>query len=127
MKNKTKIKNHGFIALITAVIISAILLLLATHLSITGFYSRSNILDFELKEVSFSLAEACADVAMLKIIDNTYYSPTNEEVDIDGKKCSIESVIDNMIKTKADYKNYITHLEIEIEPSDMTIVRFEEK
>lgn len=126
MKNYNK-KNRGFVALITSVIISAVLLIVATNLSLTGFYARSNLLDFELKEMSYHLAEACIDTAILKIINNPNYNPTNESVDIDGNECVIESVIENTIKTKADYRNYITNIEVEINPSDMSITRFEEK
>ncbi|MBP9748215.1 MAG: hypothetical protein KBD17_01145 [Candidatus Pacebacteria bacterium] len=126
MKNYNK-KNRGFVALITSVIISTVLLMVATNLSLTGFYARSNLLDFELKEMSYHLAEACIDTAILKIINNPNYNPTNESVDINEYKCAIESITGNIIKTKADYRNYITNLEVEINPSDMSIVRFEEK
>lgn len=126
MKNYNK-KNRGFVALITSVIISTVLLMVATNLSLTGFYARSNLLDFELKEMSYHLAEACIDTAILKIINNPNYNPTNESVDINEYKCAIESITGNIIKTKADYRNYITNLEVEINPSDMSIVKFEEK
>ena len=126
MKNYNK-KNRGFVALITSVIISAVLLMVAINWSLTGFYARSNLLDFELKEMSYHLAEACVDTAILKIINNPNYNPANESVDINEYKCVIESITGNIIKTKADYRNYITNLEVEINPSDMSIVRFEEK
>lgn len=119
--------KQGFVALITSVVISAVLLLIATNLSLTGFYARSNLLDFELKEISFHLAEACVDTAILKIINNSAYSPADEIVTIEGNDCVIESVASNIIKTKADYRNYITNLEVEINPSDMSITRLEEK
>ncbi len=127
MKMKIKKQNKGFIALITSIIISAVLLLVATNLSLTGFYARSNILDFELKEISFNLAEACVDTAILKIINNSSYHPTNEIVGIENESCIIESITGNVIKTKADYRNYITNLEVEINLTDMSILRFEEK
>ncbi len=126
MITKTISKNQGFIALITAVIVSAILLLLATNLSLTGFYNRSNILDFELKEVSFNLAEACIDTAILNMINDSSYNPVNEIFGINGHDCIVESVNGNIIKTKADYRNYITHLEVEVDPSDMNVASFKE-
>ena len=46
-----KRRNKGFIALISAIVISVILLLIAANLSLTSFYGRSNILDSELKEI----------------------------------------------------------------------------
>lgn len=126
MKNYNK-KNRGFVALITSVIISAVLLMVAINLSLTGFYARSNLLDFELKETSYHLAEACIDTAILKLINNPNYNPTDESVNIDGNECAIESITSNVIKAKANYRNYITNLEVEINPSDMSIIRFEEK
>ena len=67
------------------------------------------------------------DTAILKIINNPAYSPANETINIEGNDCVIESITGNVIKTKANYKNYITHLEIELNLSDMSIIRFEEK
>ncbi|OGI94361.1 hypothetical protein A3A03_03420 [Candidatus Nomurabacteria bacterium RIFCSPLOWO2_01_FULL_40_18] len=121
--------NKGFMALISVVIISAILLLVAISLSNTSFYGRSNILDSELKEKSSALAEACVDVAILKLTDNSSYSPIDEFVNVGSEKCTIDSIsVGNpkIIKVMADYQHYITKLEIEID-SDLSIIRFEEK
>src|SRR3989344_8321294 len=75
--------NKGFVALISAIIISVILLLIATNLSLTGFYSRSNILDGELKEISSGYAEACVDTALLKLANDSGYTG-GDSVNVDG-------------------------------------------
>ena len=62
--------NTGFIALMSAIIISVILLLVTTTLSLNGFYSRSNILDSEMKEKSAWLANACLEKARLILATN---------------------------------------------------------
>ena len=64
-----KKRNKGFVALMSAIIISVILLLIITNLSLTAFYSRSDVLDSELKDRSSALAEACVDTAILKLVE----------------------------------------------------------
>lgn len=118
--------NSGFMALMSTIIISVILLLIATSLSLTSFYGRTNILDFELKEKSFALAEACADTAILRLAEDSSYGG-NETVNVVGAdKCQIESVVGGTINVKADYKNYITKLEIEINSTDLSIISWQE-
>ncbi len=125
-----KIKNNtGFIALVSAVIISVVLLLVATNLSITSFYSRSNILDSELKEKSLALAEACADTAILKLVNNPNYNPINESVVVGGDNCIIQSVAGTnpkIISVRTNYRNYITKLEISIDPATMMVIYWKE-
>ena len=118
-------QNSGFMALMSAIIISVVLLLLVTNLSLTGFYDRSNILDGELKERSSALAEACVDTAILKLANDPTYSPTNEDVFIGSDKCVINSISSGTIYVRADYKNYITKLEVDVD-SSLSVTRWEE-
>lgn len=134
MKNKNsktqKQNASGFMALMSAIIISVILLLIVTSLSSTSFYMQSNILDSELKERSSALAEACADSAILKLINDPSYNPSDESVTVGGDICVIKRIRDTegrkVIEVRADYRSYITNLEVEVD-SDMLITHFEEK
>lgn len=65
--------NNGFIALMSAVIISAVLLLVVISGGLTGFFSRSNVLDSELKSRSRAVADACLEQALLLIANNPAY------------------------------------------------------
>lgn len=56
---------RGFIALTSAVIIAATLLVVVVAGSIAGFYERAVLLDSELKERSAAAAQACAQKAFL--------------------------------------------------------------
>ena len=121
----TKI-NSGFAALMSTIIISATLLLIAVSLSNVSFYGRSNILDSELKERSFALAEGCVDAAILNLLQSVDYAG---DVAIGSDKCTIQSVSgsnEKTITTYADYRNYITKLEVKVD-SDMMSIHFEEK
>ena len=123
-------RNSGFVALISAIIISVILLLIATNLSLTGFYDRSNILDGELKERSSALAEACADTAILKLANNPGYTG-NEIITVSGSDtCNIQTINPNtdpiIIGTKAIFQNATTNLNIKVNKTDLSVVSWEE-
>src|ERR1035437_3862474 len=112
----TKRKNDsGFIALMSAIVMSAILLLIASTLSFTGFSGRLNILDSEYKEKSSALAEACMDTAILKIANNKDYiliAPNDHNILVGSDSCNIVSLSPNTprifpitIKTQALVNN----------------------
>ncbi len=95
MNNELRIMNYesGFIALVSTIIVASLLLTITVALNLTGFFGRYNILDTEMKETSLSLAEACADTAILKMQTDPSYSPTTPEVILVGSdQCSILSV-----------------------------------
>jgi len=123
-------KNSGFVALISVIIISAILLLIATSLSFSGFYARYNILDSEFKKRSSTIAEACVDVALLKLTTDTSYNPTNTIVAVGGDSCTIQSITtsgtNKTIYTRSSYKNYITNLKVVVNITNFSVVSWEE-
>ena len=93
IKLNNQITNQrGYIALMSAVVISALLIGLTFILSFTGFFARFNILDAEYKKISLGLAEACADSAVLKLAIDSTYNPVNEINDVAGRNCTIISV-----------------------------------
>lgn len=122
--------NSGFIALMSSIIISVILLLIATTFSFTGFSSRFNILDLEMKERSSALAEACVDTALLKLANNPNY-PGGETITVSGSDTctinTIDSIIDPIIiDTKAVFQQANTNLHIKVKKSDISVVSWEE-
>ena len=70
---KQKIKPKGFIALMSAILISNVLLIVAAAGSLKGFYTRADILDSEIKARSNAAADACADVALLSLVQDPNY------------------------------------------------------
>lgn len=96
MNQKTVISNQkteqGFIALISVVIISAVLVGLAFTVSASGFYARFDALNGEFKRVSLGLAESCQNVALLKFAQNYNYDPTTDpgyQVSLGGVPISV--------------------------------------
>ena len=54
--------NDGFIALITAILLSAALLILVVAVSLEGYFSRFTVLESEQKEISIYAAETCVQL-----------------------------------------------------------------
>src|SRR4051812_28055059 len=123
-------KQDGFVALISAIIISAVLLIISTSLSFSGFYGRYDILESELKNRSTNIAEACADMAMLKVTNDSSYNPNNEVIPIDNANCTIKSVTNNgaqiTILIQENYSNYYTNLRILVDSSTFSVISWQE-
>lgn len=68
------IPRRGFIALTSAIIIAAILLLVATTGGLTGIFARGDALDAELKARSVATADACVDQALLELASDPSYA-----------------------------------------------------
>ncbi len=116
--------NRGFIALMSVVIMSAIVLVMIFTLGASVFFSRFSVLDGENKRVSLALAEACTNTAMLKIAQDAAYtkSGTGECVSVSDtcgvsgatKTCRICHVSKTgsvyTIRTRAVYKGAYTNL-----------------
>ena len=94
MRKKLK-KQHnnqkGYIALISAVIISAILISLTVAASGNGFLLRFDVLNSEFKRVSLSLAESCVSAALLKIGQNYNYVG-GETLAVGSELCVIKPI-----------------------------------
>lgn len=73
-KKNNHLKNNGFIALISVIIISFVLLLVSTTLTLTGFSVRFDILNSEFKKVSENIADGCIESARLILAQNNDYT-----------------------------------------------------
>lgn len=113
--------QEGFIALISVIIIFAILLVLAALIAQSSFFTRFNVLDYENKKVSASLAEACVETALVNLAKDINYQPTNAAGDIvnvdSTKTCKIcnpiiDSGTDKVIVTRAFYNKAYTNLQV---------------
>ncbi len=68
-----RMQPRGFIALISALVISSVMLLIATSGSLAGFYTRSTSLSSEYKERSFFLADTCVNQTLLTLASTPTY------------------------------------------------------
>ena len=131
-------RQSGFIALTSAIIISALLLAITLTIIFSAYFARFNVLDSESKERSIGLAEACADTAVLDVIENTIPGsfPTSEinvGTAYPNDKCIIYDIVTDSpavgkttIKTQASPNKAFTNLQIVIDSNDFTVQSWEE-
>lgn len=87
-------QQHGFIALISVLIISSVLLASTLALAQFGIASRFFVLNLEQKAGSQKLAEACLELMRVKIYNNPSYTILGT-YDIGGGKCTVETINTN--------------------------------
>lgn len=86
-------KKRGFIALMSVIILSAVLLGMAATASMAGFFARFSALDREYKKSALGLADSCANVALLNLAQNYAYAPALPAiVQLDTGTCTIQSI-----------------------------------
>ena len=126
---KQKHKKKGFVALMSSIIISAMLLIIAVNTGFINFYNRTNILNSELKEISTSLADACLDIALLNLLQDSYYSG-NINVPVGENSCYIGPVTVNgaqkMFYTKGVFRGAHTNLKITLDGTNLKVIAIEE-
>ena len=129
---------RGFVALMSILIISAILLTLVYTLNASSFFARLDALGAENKRTSLGLAEACVNSAMLKVAQGT--TPSNLCVSLGGtcggtdpqKVCKIcsSSVSGGIatVRTRARYNGTFTNLEVKFTttPSNFVVTSWKE-
>lgn len=105
----------GYIAIISVIIISMVLLTTTITLSLTGFLNRFNILEGEAKEISVGLASACIESARIKIARDSGYSPPvgGELIAVGDNECTIVSVTGNgsVVRVRGEHKGATTNYE----------------
>lgn len=132
--NKGADKRSGFVALVSVLVIGVLLLAMTFSLSITGFYSRFNVLAVQYKERSLALAEECANIALMKLAADRAYAGDETAV-VGSLSCDIRSVTKTAteitVRTSASFpqalaEKAVTNLVIVAELSDLDILSWSE-
>jgi hypothetical protein len=108
--------ERGFVALMSVIIISVILLVFVYFLSAASLLERFDALDGESKRVSLALAEACVNAATLKIAQADY---TAAQVVVDSsdpqKTCRICQLNSSgQMVVRAVYNHAYTNLAVTV-------------
>ena len=133
MKQNNYNSKSGFVALITAIALSLILILISVTLNQAGFFTRSTLLESEYKERSVALAEACADNAILRLAVNPNYIG-NETLPIGLDSCLIRQIKRGVpsaglgtIETRALFREATTNLRIVVSTSTFSVISWDER
>ena len=94
--------QSGYIALISVIIMSALLLTITVALSSANYFSRYNILENEYKQRSSDLAEACVNYARGQLAGNVTVA-ANTVVPVGTDSCKIVSVNNDIIIVQGAY------------------------
>ena len=123
-----KQSESGFIAIMSVIILSVLLLAISFSLSTSGFFARANITDSESKEHSLALAESCAETALFKIASDGSYNPLNQLVSVGGDQCTIVSVSGNpkVITAKGTYQTAVTLIQVTAAPGNLSFTSWQE-
>ncbi len=111
---RMKNDQNGFVALVSAIVISGLLIIIGASLGYTGFFTRFNILGGEYKQTSLGLAESCAEIARVEIANNSSFAVpsggSTYTIDSSGNTCKILSVTGTYtVQSQAVYqKSYST-------------------
>lgn len=123
-----KQSQKGFVLLMSSIVISVILVAVVFSLSFGGFFTRFNLLDSYNKEASLALAEACANIAVLKHIQNNSYLG-NETLSVGTDACQVLpfQIVsgETVIKTTAVKGGATTNVQVNLSP-DLEVVRWRE-
>ena len=104
-------RQRGYIALISVLVISSLLTLTAIGASELGFTIQRNFSRNEDKMQSDELAKSCTEIAAAKLIIDPAYRPPldGETVNLNNNTCVIKNIILNgnayTVTTNANYKN----------------------
>ena len=87
--------NSGFVALISSIIIAAVLVSFALTTSQGQFFTRANMLDKELKVQSRLAAQSCVNITLLHISENYFFtlSSSTDTLTIHNLSCTVQSVV----------------------------------
>ena len=117
-----KQQPRGFIALTSAVIIAAILLMVALEGSLANFYSRMDSLDAESKERSSALADACVDALLLRLAEG---QTVNGTVAVGSDSCDITNA-SSPYKIQGVFNHSYTNLVVDVDPATNSVTSWKE-
>ncbi len=126
-------QQEGFIALMSILIVSVVLLGATLSLAQFGIASRYFILDLEHKTVSEKLAEACVHIARISVYnDPTYEVDSSDDVRIPvgTKECWIYEIERSgnvsRVETRGESGKAVTNLRVFVDNTDGDFTSWEE-
>jgi hypothetical protein len=126
-------KHHsrGFIALISIIIISVMLLATTLSLAQFGIASRYFILDLENKRASEKLAEACVHIARIQTYNDPEYEVSSPiSYPVGESTCSVYSINsvgdDTTIEAQAQSGDSITNLHVVVDNTNGDFTEWQE-
>lgn len=120
----------GFLAITSALMIALLIVVLVASYGIVSYLTRAGISDSHIKEKSRSLADACVEMARLKLSYDSSYAG-NETISIASDTCKIVSVAasgtQRVVKAQGQYNLSYTNYTVSVSATGSTVFSWEEK
>ena len=112
-------KNKGFIALVSVLIVGALILTVSVGASLRSIDETTISLGEQESNRALSMANLCAEQALLKLTTIPNYVG-NESINVDGQSCDILTVggvgnTERIIQTQSTVANYTKKIKIDID------------
>jgi hypothetical protein len=128
MQYKNKLQPNGYVALMSLIIIGAVVLIAAIALTFMAV-SQSNFIISHNKTVkNYYAANACANYAILQLQKNLTYAG-NEDLDLEGIKCRVEVIsgqgpTNRVIIASSQEGNQLKKMQVELDQvKPVTIIK----
>jgi hypothetical protein len=120
--------RSGYIAVISAVIITTIVIVIALVFSSGNFLGRFDTLGFETKDAARKVAEGCLEHAKLQLALGSYEG--NETISVGTEACDILPIeisgFDKIIKATATVMERTANLELTVDGATLENISLEE-
>ncbi len=121
-------KKEGYIAVISAIIITTIVIVIALVFSSSNFLGRFDTLGFETKDAARKVAEGCLEHAKLQLALGAYSG--NETINVGTETCQILPIetagSNKIIKAKAAVLERTVNLKLVVDSTSLETVSLEE-
>jgi len=119
MKNREIIKNqNGFIALISVLIVGAVVLVVSIGISLRSVDESNMSLDEQESHRALALANLCAEQALMKLESSLNYNG-NESIIVGDESCDILTIggagnLTRTVKTSSVVSGYTRRIKVEV-------------
>ena len=122
-------REGGYIAIVSALIISAIIVAIVVAVGQASFLGRAGIAGAHYKERSRALAGACANTALLKLASSSSYGG-NETINVASDTCRIFTIVSSstgrIIDAQGIFERSYTNYRVTVASGTVDIIRWEE-
>ncbi|MEK9180396.1 MAG: hypothetical protein AAB897_03215 [Patescibacteria group bacterium] len=120
--------SGGYIALVSALVITAIIILVVATIGYMAFFGRAGSAGAHYKERSRALAEACVSTALLKLASSSYTG--NETINVASNTCRIFTIVSTstgrIVDAQGIFQRSYTNYRITVPTSTVSIISWEE-
>lgn len=119
----------GYIAIMSSIVLSLVLMVVAISLGSSSLFTRLNVADFGNKQLSYFIARSCLNEALLKLADSSSYTG-NETLMISSRACTLSAITtsapNKIIQAKAIINGATTNLKLTVNSTSLSTVSLEE-